>query len=73
MNNWEIIDSKGTIDSGTQEEMQFIWDCNTRSITDLYNEYAHTYSKAKVKYMFSKNQRRWTGDLKLIEVHAITK
>lgn len=73
MANWEIIDSTGTIESGTEEEMRFIWDCNTRSITELYDEYKGTYTKTQVKYWFTKHQRRWTGDLKLIQVYAITK
>ena len=73
MNNWAIMDDNGIIESGNYEEMQFIWACNTRTITDLYNEYTPIYTKKQVKYWFSKHQRRWTGDLKLIEIHNVTR
>lgn len=61
---WEIIDNNGTIHSGTEEEMREAWDIMNRDI--------YSVSEAdEVKY--AKWLTTWTGDLKLIQVHAITR
>lgn len=51
---WEIIDNKGVIYSGTENEM-----------TDLFHDIMHGGPAAPLK--------QWTGDLKLIQIHAIHK
>ncbi len=69
-NQWRIIDDNGTIDSGTFEQMQFIWDLTTRDLSDLANEYRQTYSRSTLKAKIADMAiDSWTGDLELIEIH----
>lgn len=51
---WEIIDTRGTIESGTEQEMIEIW-----------NNTVDTGKSPRIT--------EWEGDLKLIQIHAITK
>jgi len=46
---WEIIDKKGVIYSGNEEDIRIIFD----------------------QIREGKISEKWTGDLKLVEVHAI--
>lgn len=62
MNNFEIIDDKGVIHSGTQEEMEYAFDVMTQG--------TYKYSKKEVK-KYSVGE--WNGDLKLIQVLNIAK
>jgi len=55
--NWAIIDSKGTIFTGTQEQMEEIFYNTVNNISD--DEHY------KVD--------EWDGDLLLIEIHNITR
>jgi len=51
MNQWEIIDARCRIDSGTEEEMR-----------SQFN-----------RYMSDEDSLDWDGDLKLIQIHEITR
>ena len=55
MNQWEIIDDKGTIESGTEEDMRY-----------HFNDILYTH-------LFTETDFEWEGDLRLIEVHAVTR
>lgn len=66
---WEIVDNNGTIHSGTQPEMQLIWDLITRSIEDLESEYRRTYSRDELIQLHLDLVCDWSGDLKLVEIH----
>lgn len=57
---WEIIDDNGTIHSGSEEEMTHAF--AVMSSPELYS----TDDINKWEY-------EWSGDLRLIEVHAIAK
>lgn len=71
---WKIQDKNGVINSGTQEEMQFIWDLTTRDLEDLYSQYRSSYTKSSIKYEQKENAiTDWSGDLELVEVHNIYK
>lgn len=61
MNNFEIIDDKGVIHSGTQEEMEYAFDVMTQG--------TYKYSKKEVQNYTT----TWDGDLKLIQVLKIAK
>lgn len=65
-NRWEIIDKNGTIHSGTEEEMRTAWNMMNRDI------YSVTESD-EMSIEFKKYMTTWQGDLKLVEIHAITK
>ena len=58
MDNWEIVDSKGTIHSGPETEMRFAM--KVMMNPDDFSK------KAKEKYYVS-----WKGDLRLIQIHQI--
>jgi len=57
---WEIIDNNGTIHSGSEEEMTLAFDIMTNS---------EAYSKKKVKEW----AYDWDGDIKLIQIHDISR
>lgn len=59
-NNFEIIDDKGVIHSGTEDKMQ-------RVFSVMIDAEKHTQAD-KDKYCIE-----WTGDLKLVEVHHVYK
>jgi len=69
--DWEIRDETGVIYSGTQEEMQLIWDLITRTFEDLACEYWGTYTKIELKSKLKDIDTDWEGDIELLEVHAI--
>ena len=56
---WEVIDSKGTIHSGTEDEMMHAFAVMTNG--DLYSK------KEREEYEVD----GWEGDLRLIQVHAV--
>lgn len=58
-NQWEIIDSKGVIHSGDEEEMRMAF--NIMADPD-------SYSEEQVKEYDS---NEYEGDIKLVEVHAV--
>lgn len=58
--NWEIIDDMGTIHSGTQEEMDHAFDVMSNS---------DEYSAEEIQNWGD----QWDGDLKLVQIHKITK
>jgi len=67
MNNWEVIDNNGTVHSGTEEEM--------RTAFDVMQGMVGNYSglKSIQKALIDQWDCEWEGDLKLVEVHAITR
>lgn len=73
MNNFEIIDSKGTIHSGSSEEIALTWNLMTCSLDDLCITYKSSFTKKKLRELKAEATASWEGDLKLIEVHAITR
>lgn len=56
---WEIIDDNGTIHSGSEEEMRHAF--AVMESTELYPDEQEEWSY------------EWSGDLRLIEVHATTR
>lgn len=61
---WAIIDDNGTVHSGSEQEMREAWEAMNR------DEYSVSENDELVlgKWLTS-----WTGDLKLIQIHAITR
>lgn len=59
-NKFEIIDSNGTIHGGTQEEMEHAFDVMTNS---------DEHSSEDI----DKWDCEWSGDLKLVEVHTLSR
>lgn len=57
---WEIIDDNGTIHSGSEDEMRHAFDVMTNS---------ENFSEDEVE----KFDDVWDGDIKLIEIHAISR
>ena len=57
---WEIIDNNGTIYSGDQEDMTEMFDIMVNT---------NDYPKCDTKDVLTD----WSGDLKLIEVHNISR
>jgi uncharacterized protein YbbC (DUF1343 family) len=68
---WEIIDNNGTIHSGSEEEMMEAFDAMTMDAQDFAREYQ--YASTLAKKIKAKYDCQWKGDLKLIEVHRVTK
>ena len=62
---WEILDENGTIHSGSEKEMKHAYDVMTQG-TYLYDD-----DEIK-KWCLPDQDGRWTGDLKLIQIHEIT-
>ncbi|WP_163356515.1 hypothetical protein [Dysgonomonas sp. 25] len=56
---WEIIDNNGTIHSGSEEEMRLAFDIMTDN---------EAYSEEEVAQWAC----GWDGDLRLIQIHAIS-
>jgi hypothetical protein len=68
---WEIIDDNGTIHSGSEEEMTEAFGAMTYDFKDFCREYSYAYGLAKE--IQKKYKTEWSGDLKLIQIHNITK
>ena len=76
---FQIIDSNGTIHSGTSDEMDSAWDvmiCNTLSdyllmMGEIDIELIHPDNIESLTDTYEKYHCEFTGDLKLIEVHKI--
>jgi len=68
---WEVIDSKGTIHSGNEEEMKLAFSAMTCHGYPALQEW-YGLSKTAAKEALKKYATSWDGDLKLIQVHEIT-
>jgi hypothetical protein len=64
---WEIADDNGTIHSGTEEEMKVAFQVMQDDFSEL------TGLKSKRAELSSKWKCEWTGDLKLMQIHNITR
>ena len=64
---WEIMDDKGVIHSGNEEEMKDAFDVMTLSERMVYNY----YGKQKGKQLIEKYVTEWSGDLKLFQIHEV--
>ena len=70
---WQIIDSNGVIESGTQQEMEIIWDYSTMDLPDLCEKNEHI-KRSTLKAKVADNAiTSWVGDLKLIQIHKTFK
>jgi hypothetical protein len=70
--NWEIIDDTGVIHSGTEEEMKIAFDVMREPDIELIRNQTG-WNRYKAEKLIEKYLTSWTGDLKLIEVHQITR
>ena len=76
--NWQIIDDKGVIYSGTQDEMESVWD---RLVTPTLTEYLEMHDPIDHDEDRQEYIRLWKevrsepvehkGPLRLIEVHKV--
>jgi len=73
MNNWEIIDAKGVIHSGTEEEMRTAYKFMTESLAILKEKYKGSMTMREIRNKCHEVGFEWEGDLKLVEIHVITK
>lgn len=68
---WEVIDFDGTIHSGGEWNMKKAFFCmhnTTAEIATNYNITTEEAEELRRKYGYS-----WNGDLKLIEIHEVTR
>jgi len=65
---WEIIDNDGVIHSGSESEMRLAFTIMTNSEEE--NEELKDELQESIINDYSTD---WNGDLKLIEVHLVTK
>lgn len=80
MNNWQIIDDKGVIHSGSEAEMNIAWDIMVNH-GDKENYIEEQCSHGEVESwqiqalhnLWELFKSDWEGDLKLIEIHKIHK
>jgi len=69
---WEIIDNNGTIHAGNEDEMRKAFDVMTTEA----GEYRINHPDEKInKYaeLIEKWVTTWDGDLKLIQIHNISR
>lgn len=72
-NMFEIIDDNGTIHSGTRYEMQQAFNCMHWSIPLIMEDYGLSEEDAEARRIKWGADDGWTGDLKLIQIHDITR
>lgn len=72
-NNWNIIDDTGVIHSGSEEEMKLAFEFMSTGLSELKARYKGNYTMRQIRNMCNEYGLQWDGDLKLIEIHAITR
>lgn len=68
--HWEIIDANGTVYSGSEEEMVFIWDLITMDVDLLWHKYPQ-YTPDELMKKKQEHVTEWTGDLKICQILKI--
>ena len=71
-NNWAVIDANSTIHTGTEEDMRLAFDAMHLTTEEMMGTYDMNSSQAE-RWILKYKVNGWVGDLKLIQVHAITK
>jgi len=65
---WEIIDSKSTIHSGTEDEMRTAFEIMIKSFDEFKADH-EDLTEDQINDLCQEYGTCWIGDLRLIEVH----